>query len=87
MTDINMSISGNNPVNLAGLELRGNVPITPRTMTFLRARGGEVIQENGVITLHGNFSFTPEEVEIFLKERQEGQQVAPKPAAKPAPHF
>ena len=82
MTDINMQFD---TLNLAGIELKGDTPITPRTMTFLKSKGGEVTQKDGFITfMGGNFSFLRDEIENFLKEKQEdNKQVVPKAGIKP----
>jgi len=73
-------------VDFYGLELKGNVPLTAEIRAFLESKGNTVSQTNGKIIFQGNIlnTFSPSEVATFLTQ---GNQAAPKPAAKPAPHI
>ena len=69
-------------LNLNGLDLRGDQPITPRTRNFLVQHGAQVEQNNGFLTLRGNMSISRQEVAAFLAGRGPSQGV---PAEAPAP--
>jgi hypothetical protein len=58
-------------VDLYGIDLKGSIPLSPRTKDFLESKGNMVIQENGKITFAGDFfnAFSKEEVAIFLAQK------------------
>lgn len=58
-------------VDLYGIDLKGNVPLTPKTKTFLESKGNKVIQGNGKIIFQGDFfnAFSQEEATAFLQQK------------------
>jgi ethanolamine utilization cobalamin adenosyltransferase len=38
-------------MNLCGLELRGDTPISPETRNFLESKGATIHQQDGLVTL------------------------------------
>jgi hypothetical protein len=58
-------------VDFGGIDLKGGIPLSPRTKEFLESKGNTVTQNNGKITFTGDFfnTFSREEVEIFLAQR------------------
>ena len=55
----NMNITSNgvefDNVDLYGLDLKGSIPLSPRTKEFLESKGSQVTQDNGKITFVGDF--------------------------------
>lgn len=76
----NMNITSNgvefDDVDLYGINLKGSIPLSPRTKMFLESKGNTITQENGKITFIGDFfnSFSQREVAEFLAQKQ-----APRP--------
>lgn len=57
-------------VNLNGLKLNGDQPLTPRTRQFFRLHNAEVSKNDGYLIFSGKFnSFSAKDVQEFLKNK------------------
>ena len=73
----NMTVIGNgirsvfDDVDFYNLDLKGNIPLSPRTKAFLESKGNKVTQDNRKITFHGDFfnTFSRWDVVEFLSNR------------------
>lgn len=56
-------------LNLNGLKLSGDKPISPRTNAFLIKHNMKVKQENGYVSLTGSFSLDSDTVKEFNDDK------------------
>ncbi len=58
-------------VDFYGIDLKGSIPLSPRTKEFLESKGKTVTQNNGKITFTGDFfnTFSRKEIADFLAQR------------------
>lgn len=66
-----ITIQPSGTLNIHGLELRGDTPITPRTRMFLMSKGANVEQYDGSfsLTCNNGFNISKQDVEQFLASR------------------
>lgn len=56
-------------INLEGLELYGNRPISPRTRAFCQEHDIQITQKDGVVSITRSFILSREEVDDFLRAK------------------